>query len=181
MKSLLHNKKATYTIGTLAALAIVLVTAAVIIAVGSEILDSIGKEADAPSKVVKQNISFYNSTHHAITFDNVYGNIIQSDKFEIRNITIDNEMGEIMPATNYTLSITNDSVLIELHGDIIEEGAPLHLNYTYTCYSCQVSYNATQEGLKGTNTMAAWLDTIALIVVAAVVIGIIVSSFASER
>ena len=39
------------------------------------------------------------------------------------------------------------------------------------------AFNATCGGLAGTEVFGEWLDTIALIVVAAVVIGIIVTSF----
>ncbi len=39
------------------------------------------------------------------------------------------------------------------------------------------AYNATCGGLAGANTFGDWLDTIALIIVAAIVIGIIATSF----
>jgi hypothetical protein len=39
------------------------------------------------------------------------------------------------------------------------------------------AYNATGYGLTGTNTLATWLQTIAVIIAAAVVIGIIVNAF----
>lgn len=45
------------------------------------------------------------------------------------------------------------------------------------CQNGTAAYNATCGGLEGVETFGSWLDTIALIIVAAVVIGIIVSSF----
>ena len=41
----------------------------------------------------------------------------------------------------------------------------------------EVAYNSTEFGLKATNTLASWLPTIAIIVAASVVIGIIVMYF----
>jgi hypothetical protein len=40
-----------------------------------------------------------------------------------------------------------------------------------------VAYNASTNGLSGITTMAAWLPTIAVVIAAAVVIGIIISHF----
>ena len=52
----------------------------------------------------------------------------------------------------------------------------------YTCgLSGTSAFNATCGGLAGTEIFGDWLDTIALIIVAAVVIGIIASSFGRQR
>jgi len=51
----------------------------------------------------------------------------------------------------------------------------------YTCgTSGSAGFNATCGGLDGANTFGDWLDTIALIIVAAVVIGIIATSFGNN-
>ena len=51
----------------------------------------------------------------------------------------------------------------------------------YTCgQSGSSAFNATCGGLSGTEIFGDWLDTIALIIVAAVVIGIITSSFGKQ-
>ena len=94
-----ENKKGQYSVGMLGGLAITLVVAAIIIAIGSQVLDDVG------------------------------------EKFKTSN--------------------------------------------TSAGYS--VSYNATQNGLEGTSVFGEWLDTIALIIVAAVVIGIIASSFGRSQ
>lgn len=39
------------------------------------------------------------------------------------------------------------------------------------------AYNATDNGLEATNTLANWLPTIAIVVASAIVIGIVVSAF----
>ena len=43
--------------------------------------------------------------------------------------------------------------------------------------SNSIAYNASGYGLTGTNTMASWLPVIAVIIAAAIVIGIIVTAF----
>ncbi len=64
--------------------------------------------------------------------------------------------------------------------DAASWGNSTTLNVTYSCTynSGDGDYNVTIKGADGLNTFADWLPTIALIVVAAVVIGIIVRYFA---
>ena len=101
MKSLLFNNKGQYTVGSLGGLAIAMVVAAIIIAMGGEILSDI--------------------------------------------------QGGLTGASGYACGLSGTA-----------------------------AYNASCGGLKATNTFGDWLDTIALIIVAAVVIGIIVSSFGRQ-
>jgi len=99
------NKHGQVGIQSLGALAIVLIVAAIVIAVGAEILD------------------------------NVQSNIVAD----------------------------------ETNGD------------TFACgYNGTAAFNATCGGLGGAETFGSWLDTIALIIVAAVVIGIIATSFGNN-
>lgn len=94
----MENKKGLYTLGSLGAVAIALVVAAIVIAIGSEVLSDVQDKLTGAS--------------------------------------------------------------------------------TYTCGSNGTAgYNATCGGLEGTETFGDWLDTVALILVAAVVIGIIATSF----
>lgn len=52
---------------------------------------------------------------------------------------------------------------------------------TYTCgVNGSAAYNASCGGLDAANTFGDWLDTVALIIVAAVVIGIIATSFGRQ-
>ncbi len=96
------NKKGVYDVGSLGALAIVLVVAAIIISIGAQIVDGVQTEIEG--------------------------------------------------------STTNGNTLV------------CGINGT-------AAYNSTCGGLDAQNTMGSWLDTIALIIVAAVVIGIIANSF----
>ena len=66
------------------------------------------------------------------------------------------------------------SIVIAIGGQIL---ADVQTEFTANTYA----YNATGGGLEGIETFGSWLDTIALIIVAAVVIGIIVTSFSGSR
>ncbi len=98
MKGLLENKKGALGIQSLGAVAIILIVAAIIIAIGAEILEDV--------------------------------------------------QGEMTGASGYTCGLSGSA-----------------------------AYNSTCGGLEGANTFGDWLDTIALIIVAAIVIGIIATSF----
>ena len=43
--------------------------------------------------------------------------------------------------------------------------------------NCSYAYNITGEGLQAQDELGSWLDTIALIVAAAIIIGVLVTSF----
>ena len=76
------------------------------------------------------------------------------------------------------------AIIIAIGAEIISDvgvGISDTAGTTYVCgQSGNVAFNATCGGLKGTAVFGEWLDTIALIIVAAVVIGIIASSFGRQ-
>lgn len=47
--------------------------------------------------------------------------------------------------------------------------------------NCGYAYNATDAGLTGSTELASWIPTIALVIAAAIVIGILVYSFAMRN
>lgn len=62
------------------------------------------------------------------------------------------------------------AIVIAIGGEILDD---VQAEFTPDSYA----YNATEGGLEGVETFGSWLDTVALITVAAVVIGIIATSF----
>ena len=56
-------------------------------------------------------------------------------------------------------------------------GATILSSVQATQTSNSIAYNASGYGLTGTNTLATWLPIIAVIVAAAIVIGILVAAF----
>jgi hypothetical protein len=63
------------------------------------------------------------------------------------------------------------AIVISIGSDVLTEVRQGEANYT-------VKYNTTKYGLEGLEELASWLPTIAIVVVAAVVIGIIALYFA---
>jgi hypothetical protein len=63
------------------------------------------------------------------------------------------------------------AIVISIGSDVLTEVRQGEANYTN-------KYNATRYGLEGLEELASWLPTIAIVVVAAVVIGIIALYFA---
>ena len=63
------------------------------------------------------------------------------------------------------------AIVIGIGADVITNIRGTEANYT-------VKYNTTKYGLEGLEELASWLPTIAIVVVAAVVIGIISLYFA---
>jgi hypothetical protein len=43
--------------------------------------------------------------------------------------------------------------------------------------NCSYAYNITDSGLEGQDELGSWLDTIALIIAAAIIIGVLITSF----
>ena len=71
------------------------------------------------------------------------------------------------------------AIIIAVGAEIIADvGTEIADDSGYVCgTSGDVAFNVTCEGLDGVAVFGEWLDTIALIIVAAVVIGIIATSF----
>jgi len=72
--------------------------------------------------------------------------------------------------STYVLAFVIIAVIIGIGGTILTE-----IQSTQTTSS--IPYNATESGLEGVETFGNWLPTIAVIIAAAVVIGIIVNYF----
>ena len=66
------------------------------------------------------------------------------------------------------------AIVIAMGGQILDD---IQDEFTPDTYA----YNATSGGLEGIQTFSEWLDTVSLILVAAVVIGIIATSFGARQ
>ena len=66
------------------------------------------------------------------------------------------------------------AIIIGIGADVLGK---LQVNMGTDNNTADVQYNATQYGLEGLEELASWLPTIAIIVAAAVIIGIIAAYF----
>ncbi len=164
------NKKGLYEVSSLGALAIVLVVAAITISIGSQVISGVNEQIDDVART-KTNDTFtiVNNTPIALSDRGVcdFSNLVI---VTIRNDSTPND--GIMGIGNYSVNQAGS-----VNFSLTTNAAAGSYNVTYTYTEGDSGCNATLGGLDATQTMGSWLDTIALIVVAAVVIGIIASSF----
>ena len=178
------SKKGQYTIGALGGLAIAMVVAAIIIAMGGEILEEIQDSMDTITINVSHTFSDpvqLNQT--SVSINLASPTTLINATYNVSNVcynTSGNNSNQYrIPATDYNVVVSNSSIQFNIENGA-HNGSAWYCDFAATYYGT-TSYNATQGGLSATETFGSWLDTIALIVVAAVVIGIIVVCFGQGR
>jgi len=92
-------------------------------------------------------------------------------------------VGLLLVVTTIALSI-GANVLSNVQADQVDDVVGCGLNSTggtsgtllYT--NCSYSYNISNYGLQAQDELGSWMDTLALVVVAAIIIGTLITSFA---
>lgn len=160
------KRKEGFDIKTLAGLGIAFVIIAIILSFGSTILSET-KDAVRDKSTADTEITI--NASQAVTQNAVY----TLEKFEnycsISNFVAVNNTFKVMSASNYSISGCSLTWLGSTE-------AKVNLSYKTTYYS-GTAVNATVDGLEGLEEFSSWLPTLALIIVAAVIIGIIVAYF----
>lgn len=142
--------------------AIIFIIATIVISVGSNIIGDIKdtQEADTDSALTETNDTLNlaaNNTYYGTTY---------------------------LPLISVT-GISNDTDILpsELYASDSDQGVRIYANATYlvgvwnVTYTWKSSMNITASGLKSMEELGDWLPTMALIVAAMVVIGVIIFSF----
>jgi len=150
---------------SLAPAALALVVVAIVFAVGGEILGNTQASSTSSSVANDTVSSVYNT---ATYLGHLY---VISSTLIVTNATT----GETFTSDNYTLNanagtITND--------DDTDSG---NWNFSYDYTTRSVTYNATEYGKEGLEEFGSWLPTLALIMVAAVIIGTIAYFYFNRR
>lgn len=179
----MKHKSGQVSASALGALAIVLITAAITIAIGGEVLNDVQSNIDAGA-------SYYNkTTSFTATNNTVYVLAGFDSNNRIDRLVIFNDTGcakTNIPTNTTSWTRVGNQITVKVEGDPYKgvlgynSGDTWCVSYNWTNLLTE-AYNATQGGLKGTNTFGDWLDTIALVLVAAVVIGIITTSFVMKQ
>ena len=147
---------------------ILLVVIAVVIGVGSQVLDTVQTTQDVNDEVG----SVVNET---LT---VAVNTFQ----QLDNIRIDNTSVTVTNGTGDALSfemLSAQAVLGQINvTDAINDGLSANVSYSFTIRVESASFNATADGLSGLTTFSGFQPTIAVIVVAVIVIGLLLGGFA---
>lgn len=84
-------------------------------------------------------------------------------------------LGDLAPAA---IAFVLVAVVIAVGSDVLSDVREDQVTGTVGCNStstvdCGVAYNATTSGLEGLDTFSGWLPTIALVIAAAIVIGVL--------
>ncbi|KKK90505.1 hypothetical protein LCGC14_2722320 [marine sediment metagenome] len=157
----------SYTIRDLAPIAIMIVVAAIVITVGSSVLQQIKTQQQGSGRgtaVANESILFTaNDTYYSVAFMPI------SSLGSIANAT------KIVNSANYTF---NDQLGVKVYGGA---GDPLVPGTYNVSYRYLVSLNTTTKGLEAMQELGDWLPTIALIAAAVIVIGTIVVYFGKEQ
>ena len=145
---------------TLVPIAIMFVVAAIVISMGAEIITNL-----------QTNVKGGQTT--SITNESVSGVTAGVTKSLINNdlTTVSNVSNSTNTFTNYTVtSLSYGQITMNDVGNV--SGGIVYVDYTY--YTKTAQYNATTQGLLSLNTFAENLSLIAIIIAAAIIIGIIV-------
>ena len=144
---------------TLVPIAIMFVVAAIVISMGAEIITNLQTNVKGGQTTSISNESVSGATA------GVTRSLTNNDLISVSNVS------------NGTWSTSNYTVLNYLNGQITFNDANntvglMWVDYTY--YTKTAQYNATTQGLLSLNTFAENLSLIAIIIAAAIIIGIIV-------
>lgn len=74
----------------------------------------------------------------------------------------------------FAIVIATTAIILSITGEVLDDvQSEVTDSDLYSCTNGSAAYNATCGGLEATNTFADWLDTIALVLVAVIVIGLV--------
>ena len=173
MNSLPSNRKGQgqLRIASLGVIAITLVVAAVILGMGGTILEKIqGIQTDSSATIPNNESLTWTGNNTAIGL--AEGRIISGTEqvwnaSDLMTAGVDYFMGD------GTITFTNDTDAVDWLTD------KLNISYSYN-YGSE-AYNSSNYGMTGVATMAEFIPTIAIVAVAAIIIGILMVFFGRKK
>jgi len=156
------------------AIVLVLVIGGITLGVGTQILEETGSKFS--TNTTNETITFVNGTCRSLTYWPIVSIV------ELQNgsqATGADDVSYIFDTNNYTLCTGNDEgeMQVTLPQDI---SLSLTFNVTYTNLATH-PYRTIHNATLGTAELAGWIPTIALVIAAAVIIGVIFMAFAPGR
>jgi len=166
--------KKGYDLKALIGIGISFVVVAIVLSFGSTITDEIQDEVTETGTTARVNVTGADTSMKSDdteTFDE------QARRdCSLSNMIVTNTTTVDIPFASGNYSIA--ACVLTWIGDAINNESSLNYSYTATYVDEKAAFNATEKGLEGLAEFADWLPTLALIIVAAVIIGIIVRYFA---
>ncbi len=173
MNSLLNSKtgQEKFTLAGFASIAIALLVAAVILGMGGTILDKIQTtQSDGSATVANE------------TFDWVENNsLFQFTETRTSSVVVYCNVTLMVAGTNYTVNGDGFRVQNQTGAASVESFDNCRFNASYNYNFGSVARNSTDFGLTGIVTMAEFIPTIAIVAVAAIVIGLILVMFGRRK
>lgn len=159
----------------MAPIALLLLVTGIVLGIGADVLTEVGDEvATFDATAATETSIVLNSTA-------TYALVSRADRGGgYGSLTVRNESGagELLTSANYTFS-TSAGTLILVSGSSYNNTA-CNLTYTYDMFS-GIPIAATENATKGMGEMASWFPTIALVLAAAIIIGLVVGFFRTRR
>ena len=145
---------------------IAILLVAVIASVGSSVLDGMRAQTSQTltSNAANEAWTGSNATVRTLLLPGNRNAAISWSSFVLVNNSV------ILSAANYTFSESAGTVVLTSPTKYL--GASLYMNYTYTNYT-GASFAALYNGTKSVGTLAEWLSTIAMVIAAAVIMGLL--------
>ncbi len=175
MKGLLKYRKGqqAMNIASLGVVAISLVVAAVILGLGGTILEKIQGTQTDNSATIPNNESWTwpgNNTLQAF----------EQNRVILSSVVVYGNVTKLTLNANYTVSSSGVKI-INISANTNDSYELLLYNMTYGYNYGSEAYNSSNYGMTGVATVAEFIPTIAIVAVAAIVIGIILVIFGRKR
>ncbi len=174
MQSLLKYRKAqrTLNINSIGVIAIALLIGAVILGLGATVLDAIqGTQTDNSATIPNNETWTWPGNNTLQSFEQ--DRVIQSSVVVWGNVT------KFTIDENYTVSSSGVNIINISPGGLGLAATVYNMTYSYN-YGSE-AYNSSGFGLSGVNTVAEFIPTIAIVAMAAIVIGVLLVFFGRKK
>ena len=163
------EKKAQFTISSLGTVAIALLIAAVVLGLGATILSEVQDvQTDSVGTITEEVITWPGNNTY------VY---LAETRVIAGSETVYNYTDTMTSGVDYILNGSR----IKFINDSGDTWNTSYINITYNYNYGSHAYNSSIEGLSGVSTMSEFVPTVAIVAVAAVVIGLILVMFGRRR
>jgi len=167
--------KQGYDVKVIATVALVFVVTVFVLVLGGTLLDDV-----QDSQIETTSTSYANVTMSSVT--EVPQTLTYTDTAffsSISGVTVTNAtVGTLVGSANYSVVSGQNGATIVFTGDDTNwNNTNLNVSYTVSYIDADTQFNTTNYGMESLTEFSDWLPTLALIIIAAVIIGVIIRYF----
>jgi len=163
-----------FTLGDISTIAIVIVVAGVALGIGSVVMQDIQVDVRTPTLSGNETVTM-SSYAGTLAHGYVIGELTECWNDTVDDADHDAILLEIPGQCNVTTENTNQAGTVTMTGG--NQSSSDHINVSYTYDAFGIASQAAMNATVGLGEVASWLPTIALVIAAALIIGIVFSSF----